>query len=189
MANKVIVLTGAYKIVGKIISADAAAFGDPHYYQSIFDDLRKQGAPDHWQSCPFFDALVVEREMNRDAKILSLFNEAEAVVFIEQWHIGNVAWARARSQQSESVTGQEYEERLSDILSPFERSDVEIWYVSTDLDKFSQDSFRELYRAYLKELSALMDRLGLSTMTLDGDVTEDSVKKRALYLLADKTGS
>jgi hypothetical protein len=184
MANRLVILTGACEIIGKIIRANITTFGNLRYYPSIADDL-KQGAPNHWQSCPFFYALVMEREINRDIEILSLFSDGKATVFVEEWHIGNIAWAMAQSRQFESMIGQEYEGGLPGILGRFGESDIEVWYVSTDIERYPQHLFRELYRAYLEELSGLTDRLGLSITTLDY-TTEDSVTKRVSYLLAGK---
>jgi hypothetical protein len=179
MSSKLIVLTGAHKIVSAAISADSETFGRPHYYPDISASLKSRDLQNHWDSCPFFDELLMYREMDRDSEIVSLLKKTETIAFIEQWHIGNMAWAKARS----SETGYEYEEKLHDLLKQFEGVEIKIWFISTDPEKIISVEFSKLYRAYLGELSTLLKRFELSVENLDGEAPPDLVSKRIMYLL------
>jgi len=178
MSGKLVVLTGAHKIVSTVITPDSRTLGIS-YYPSISDILKSRGMPGHWESCPYFDDLLMHHEMERDSAILSLLEESRTTVLIEQWHIGNMAWAKARS----SETAPEYEEKMRHLLGRFEGIDSEIWYISTDLEKIVSVEFRVLYQRYLEELSALIKRFELPIETLDGDAPPDFIRRRITYLL------
>jgi len=179
MSGKLVVLTGVHRMIRLAIAQDTKAFSGISYFPSIADDLKQRGASGHWESCPFFDELLMHQEMQRDSIVLQLLQRPQSVVLIEQWHIGNLAWAKALS----SDTAQKYEERLYDHLRLFDGIAIEIWYISTDLEKIIPLRLRVSYEAYLQELSTLMKRLRFPVQNLDGDAPLAFVRKRVLYLL------
>jgi hypothetical protein len=185
MSGKLVVLTGVHRMVRLAITQDAKSFNGISYFPSIADDLRQRGASGHWESCPFFDELLMHQEMQRDSVILPLLQKSQSVVLIEQWHIGNIAWAKARS----SDTAQKYEERLYDQLKLFNGINIEVWYVSTDLEKIMPSRIRVPYESYLKELSNLLKHLRFPVQNLDGDAPSEFVRKRILYLLTGEASA
>ncbi len=181
MSGKLIVLTGVHRIIGMANPASVKFSDEVSYFPSISDDLNQRGAPRHWESCPFFDELVMRQEMERDAVILPLLRKERAIVFVEQWHIGNIAWARARS----SDIANEYETRLNNLLQQFQGIETEVWYISTDLEKIISPELRMAYKIYLQELSALANHFRFHEQNLDGDAPPDLIEKRIEYLLSE----
>ena len=179
MSGKLIVLTGVHNVVRRVVSADTEAFSAIPYYPSISDALQQRDASSHWETCPFYESLLMYRELERDSAILALIEERNVIALIEQWHVGNIAWAKTRS----SEVGIEYEERLRELLERLGEVDIRTWHISTDLEKMSAASFRSAYQMYLGELSNITRHFRLPVETLDGDAPIEIVSKRVKYLL------
>lgn len=179
MSGKLIVLTGAHRIVSELISTDTKVFSETSCYPSILDDLKQRDTTGHWKTCPFLESLLLCREMERDSEILPRLRESHATAFVEQWHIGNIAWAKALFPEGK----REYTEKTSG-LGRIGGIVVQVWYVSTDLEKIASTEFRTLYQTYLQELSSLIQTLEFPAETLNGDAPPDFTSRRIMYLLA-----
>ena len=183
MSRKLIALTGVHRIVRPSFMANTNDFDRVLYQTSISDGLRDRDREGHLAACPFFDDLVMYKEIARDIETLPALEQAHDVAICEQWHVGNVAWAKARL----SPTAGEYERKLPQLLKRLEGINLVVWHVSTDPDKIVSSTYRAAYLEYLDYLANLIKVFDLAVETLDDEALPDMLQRRITYLL--KSGS
>lgn len=165
-------------IIGRVTLARRAILDNPKYteldyYQSMVnaEELISSSKEPYYQ-------FLLREQLEKDKHIL-VKNSENHSLFIEEWHLGNIAWIETMNKDD----AQKYEMSVQEQIVNLSK-DLTIWYVSTDIQKFLGKDV-EKYRLYLEGLTRISKKYGLIYKTLDGDVNFDLLDKRISYLLQD----
>lgn len=179
--GSLIVLTGIPFSGMKVVGQYLEEFEGIHYLPAITAGLKGKARCGELDACEIFDELLMLKELERDEKIRSLLQEYQYIV-VEQWHIGNLAFARLRNPG----VAERYEEKLRGRLQWF---DVRVFYLSLSpeemaykLGKDNNVALVSFYRNWLGELSHVLKSFDLPLYTLDGSAPLENIKKRASFL-------
>lgn len=185
--GSLIVLTGIPLSGKTVVGQYLGGFEGIHYLPAIATGLEGRAQHGELDADEAFDELVMLKELERDEEIRSLLQEHQHVV-VEQWHIGNLAFARLRNPS----VAERYEEGLRERLQWF---DVRVFYVSLSpeemaykLGKDDDATLISFYRNWLGELSRILKRFDLPLYTLDGSAPLENLKKRASFLVRQELG-
>lgn len=186
-SGSLIVLTGIPLSGKTVVGQYLGGFEGIHYLPAIATGLEGKAQRGELDAGEVFDELVMLKELERDEEIRSLLQEYQHVV-VEQWHIGNLAFARLRNPS----VAERYEEKLQERLQWF---DVWVFYLSLSPEemayKLGKDDDAELtsfYKNWLRELSQILKSFDLPLYTLDGSAPLENIKKRATFLLQHELG-
>jgi len=172
--GKLIIVTGAPRIVGGVFSKNTQSFEAIPYFSSIYNEFNLDETADARDS--FFKELL-ELENERNSEIENLL-QTHSVVVVEEWHLGNTAWAKAKQTPLFDI----YREKLERSTREIGKANLIVWFVSTDPEKRSPKSQTQ-YNLYLEELTDLISHLNLRCDTIDGEDTPSSIEKRVSFLL------
>jgi thymidylate kinase len=93
-----IVIVGCYASGKSTLARQLSLMPKFQYFTEVGGELRASSMCRSSQSCSIFDELVMFRELERDKMLLESLNEKKNLV-LEQWHIGNIAYAKVRNPQ------------------------------------------------------------------------------------------
>lgn len=187
LSNSLIVITGIPLSGKTVVGRYLGEFADIRYLPAITAELEGEIPPSELDADEAFDERVMFKEMERDQRIRALLQEYQYVV-VEQWHPGNLAFARLRSPS----IAEKYEEVLRERLQWF---DVQVFYLSLSpeemaykLGKGDDAALISFYKDWLGQLSEILERFELPLYTLDGSAPLENIKQRASFLLRQELG-
>lgn len=167
-----LVLVGVYAS-GKTTLANtlSTAYGFTFFHE-IGGALRSRSKCVASQSCSIFDELVMFREIERDNQIALASRSANIV--LEQWHIGNIAYARIRNP----LVADEYLARISKQGSIQQLTprvvvlDFDPALISSRISYTSEDSRlidERFFIQWKRELAWVLERLELPAVHIDAN--------------------
>jgi len=173
--RRLILLTGAVKIVENILTSSDGAPSSIPYFPSKYRELRMLLDIES----DLFEELL-KHESKRDDEIENILNQSNLPVLVEEWHLGNTAWAKAW----QIPMSDKYEIALQRSVEVFDAKNIVVWYISTDPDKWDF-GIQGPYNSYINELSSLLSRFNFKCETIDGEDLLSSIEKRIVFLLND----
>lgn len=180
MKPTIIVITGCHRLIRKSVETVCSSYTAISYLTAIEDFLREQYDCAGWDCNAGFDEELMRQEFSRDAIIMNnLAQCGHHLVFVEQWHLGNIAAACARG----SSCALEYSGAFKNLLEGTRNWAIQALFVSSDLDKLSGEVNRKFYQAYCGELSSVIDHYKLPLDPLDGEANSRNLDRRLQSIL------
>lgn len=173
MNKNLVIILGQHRLIRNLLETTNSKEKSFMFLSSLADTPKESGKKegvDFWLE-------VVNKEIERDKLVLEELNAGKNV-FIEQWHIGNLA----RIQGLGIELSQDIQNKISQQISSLSAR-TRVFYVSVDLEKYFFDSELEAKQRELNNLSKILRDTGIKAENLDGDATQENLKKRLHFLL------
>ena len=157
MKKSIVVITGIHSS-GKTRLGNLLQHNGFVFFSEIGSELRKETTKNVSQSQIDFDLHVMEMEIKRDQRIVSL----DSIAVIETWHVGNIAFAESRGSISVATEYRRklYEqlERIMPIVIKLDISDTTFLQRASEKNISPSDALT-FYRKVEQNLDRLLDEL------------------------------
>jgi len=170
---------------GKTMIGNYLHFLGFSYFNEIGTDLRKRCGCNVLDSCFLFDREIMVSEAERDSILLR-----KRKPVIESWHIGNIAFARARNNESVVDNYINLLERRLKIFRPLaviiEISDNIFMKRSTECNIDNKNVLLAFYKCVFSETMAIISEYNMQSVSIDGNKDIYDVQKQVIEYLEEK---